>query len=35
VCRETLDGLEVVFLHLTLAKLVQYGMLDKVQLLAE
>jgi uncharacterized protein YqgQ len=35
MCRETLDGLEIVFMHLTLSKLIQYNMLDKVQLLAE
>lgn len=35
-CRsETLDGLEIVFLHLTLPKLMTYKMADKLPVLAE
>jgi hypothetical protein len=35
VCRATLDSLEVVFLHLTLQKLVNYNMAHKLPVLAE
>jgi hypothetical protein len=33
--RETLDGIEVVLLHLTLPKLVKYGLHDNISRLAE